>query len=60
MSLVGAYVRDHRPRAKRVRLTVNEANLAARRAYASGGFAETGEVVAGGPAGPQLVLVLDL
>lgn len=41
-------------------LTVNARNPAARAVYLAGGFADTGELYLGGPAGPQHVMRLPL
>lgn len=48
------------PAARLVVLTVNARNPAARAAYLAGGFADTGELYLGGPAGPQHVLRLEV
>ena len=48
------------PSARLLVLTVNEANPAARAAYARAGFADTGARYLGGAAGPQRVLVAAL
>ena len=55
-----ALVRQRFPGAREVVLTVNLRNAAARAAYLSGGFVDTGELDLSGAAGPQSVLVLDL
>ena len=53
-------VREAFPHVREVVLTVNLRNSAARAAYVSGGFVDTGELDLSGSAGPQNVLVLDL
>ena len=54
------YLHEHYRDAKSVFLTVNVINLAAVRAYAKGGFSDTGEIWPHGNAGPQHVLRLGL
>lgn len=60
MAALPAYVRSRFPERRRVALTVNVTNPAAIAIYRRAGFADTGEVYRGGPAGPQHVLVLDV
>ena len=60
VGLLPALVRADFPDVRRVVLTVNVRNPAARTVYLSGGFADDGELYLGGSAGPQHVLRLDL
>jgi RimJ/RimL family protein N-acetyltransferase len=55
-----AFVRDVHPAARRIALTVNVRNEAARRAYLRAGFRDTGRLYHGGALGPQHVLELPL
>ena len=55
-----ALVRSEFPRTRRVVLTVNQRNQAARAVYLRGGFVDAGELYLGGSAGPQHVLRLAL
>ncbi|MFH5823521.1 GNAT family N-acetyltransferase [Georgenia sp. AZ-5] len=52
-------VREVVPAARRLFLTVNEANPAAIRAYGAGGFTDVGRYL-GGSAGPQRVMVVEI
>jgi RimJ/RimL family protein N-acetyltransferase len=54
------YLQTRYSNAKSLFLTVNVINLAAVRAYANGGFMDTGEIWPHGNAGPQHVLRLGL
>lgn len=51
-----AYLAERYPDAPAIMLTVNCANPAAIACYLKGGFADTGQIYAGGGAGPQHVM----
>jgi RimJ/RimL family protein N-acetyltransferase len=60
LAALPAFVRAHRPGARRVVLTVNVRNPRAIRTYRAAGFVDTGELYLGGARGPQHVFVLAL
>lgn len=55
-----SYLAGHYPRATAIFLTVNLINPAARKAYLSGGFCDSGDQWPHGEAGPQNILKLEL
>lgn len=54
------FVAEHHPRGEAIVLTVNLANPVATALYRRAGYADTGRIHLGGPAGPQHVLVRPL
>ncbi len=60
MAALPAYAAVHYPDKRRLVLTVNLLNPAARAAYLKAGFRDAGEIFTGGSRGPQNILWADL